>query len=132
MRRIYSLLFVWLCSVLLLFSGMAQASCSDKPSAATFFKFMKEVKKNAHQRGDTLLKASAINKECKPVFELKILDAHGRVINRYYDAVTYKELYKPKPVLNNNDRDKSDSSSGGGRSSSRDDDDDDDNDDDDD
>lgn len=108
-----------------MFSGAAQANCSDKPSAATFFKFMKEVKKNAHQRGDTLLKASAINKECKPVFELKILDASGRVVNRYYDAATYKELYVPKPVSDKNDRDKSDSSSGRSHSSSRDDDDDD-------
>lgn len=109
-----------------MFSGMVQANCSDKPSAATFFKFMKEVKKNAHQRGDTLLKASAINKECKPVFELKILDASGRVVNRYYDAATYQELYEPKPVSDKNDRNKSNSSSGRSNASSRDDDDDDD------
>lgn len=115
----------------------AQANCSEKPSASTFFKFMKEIKKETHRRGDTLLKASAINKECKPVFELKILEASGRVAIRYYDAHTYEELFRPNPVLIRDGSDRSDSSSGssgssGGRGSSDRDDDDNDNDDDDD
>ncbi|KJY80005.1 hypothetical protein [Vibrio nigripulchritudo] len=136
-----------LCILLLLSTGFhnsVAASCNVKPSASSFFKFMKSKKAEAKEAGETLLKASASTNECQPSFELKVLDSRGRVVTRIYDADTFELIAEDKPSFasgGSSDRSHSGSSGGSGNggngsggssggSSDRDDDDDDDNDDD--
>ncbi len=120
--------------------NLVLANCEVKPSASSFFKFMKGMKAKAKSAGETLLKASAGTSDCQPSFELKVLDARGRVVTRVYNADTFELLAEDKPLhtgssssdRDNSNQNKSGSSSGGASSGSGDRDDDNDDDDDDD